>query len=235
MNPFSKLKLLSSLKTSAPSSRPSTSPPPITPSPPGPTAAPTTTTPSTSKASATAPTLQIPEPGSTGQTGSLSGRPGLAKAIWAAHPDRTTRKLRKLLVSWEELGFFFSFSGTPPRVSSATENSFLKVKVAVAQSVSFLKSIRGLGDIGREASARERDFIEILERYPSLSAASDTTEEDKKELFVAWHSLYLFLHKVLGADPHEVYGESLSFPVGRHGEIEAARRNVRPFREGKLA
>jgi hypothetical protein len=230
MNPFSKLKLLSSLRTSPPSSKPSTAAPSITPTPSAPTAALSTTAPS-----GTTPTRPVAQAQATGQTGYLAGRPGFARAIWAAHPNRTTRKLRKLLVWWEELGFFFSFSGAPSQVSPAAENSFLKVKVAVAQSVGFLRSIRGMGEIEREASARERDFIEILERYPSLYAASDATEEDKRELFIAWHSLYLFLHRVLGADPYEVSSESMSFPVRLHGEMEGVRRNVRPFREGKTA
>jgi hypothetical protein len=231
MNPFSKLKLLSSLKTS----RSSTAAPPITTPPSGPTATSTATGPAATKTSATTQTLQIPEVGAAGQTGYSPNRPGLARALWAAHPNRTTRKLRKLLVSWEELGFFLSFSGTLPDVSPAADKSFLKVKVAVAKSVSFLKSIRGMGDIGKEASAKEKDFMEILERYPSLYAALDATDEDKRELFVAWHSLYLFLHRVLGADPYEACGESLPFPVRLHGESEGTRTNVRPFRVGKTA
>jgi hypothetical protein len=206
MNPFSRFKLLSSLKASPPSSQ-----------------------------SSTVQTLEIPGAGAAAQTGYLPGRPGLARAVWAAHPDRTTRKLRKLLVSWEELGFFLCFSGTLPDASPATDKSFLKVKVAVAKSVSFLKSIRGMGDIAREASAKEKDFIQILERYPSLYAALDATDEDKRELFVEWHSLYLFLHRVLGANPYEVSGESVPFPARLPAERERTKRNVRPFRVEKTA
>jgi len=191
--------------------------------------------PATTAASGKAPVPHISKLEVAGQTGYPSSRPGLARALWAAHPNRTTRKLRKLLVSWEELGFFLSFSGTPPQLSPAAEQSFLRVKVAVAKSVSFLKSIHGVGDIGREAGFKEKDFIEILELYPSLCAALTVSTDEKRELFHAWHSLYLFLHRVLGADPHEVSCESVLFPADSHAEIHGARRNVRPFREGRTA
>jgi len=246
MNPFSKLRLPSPFKTHPPASRPSAAtPPPATPAseptatPPAatspPTTAPTATVPSAASPSATAPTLQISRMHVASQTGYIAGRPGLARTLWAAHPNRTTRRLRKLLVAWEELGFFLSFSGAPPHLSPATENSFLKVKVAVAKSVSFLKSIRGIGDIAREAHAKEKNFIEILELYPSLYAASNVSDEDKRELFYAWHSLYLFLHKVLGADPYEVSGESVPLATDSRGQAAATRTNVRPFREGRMA
>jgi len=235
MNPFSKLKLLSSLKASPSSSQSSTAAPPITTTHSGPTAISTATGPEATKTPVTSQPLEIPGVGAAGQTGYFPGRPGLARALWAAHPNRTTRKLRKLLVSWEELGFFLSLAGTLPDTCPAADKSFLKVKVAVAKSVSFLKSIRGMGDIAREASTKERDFIQILELYPSLYAALDATDEDKKEVFVAWHSLYLFLHRALGAEPYEVSGESVSFPVHLYGESEGMRRNVTPFRVGKTA
>lgn len=205
MNPFSKLRGLPFVKTPGPS--------PGLPD---------------------APTLHISDIAAE-HSGYLSGRPGFARILWAAHPNRTTRKIRQLLVAWEELGYFLSFSGVPLEMSRANENSFLRVKVNVARSISFLRSIRGIGDIGREANAKERDFIEILELYPSLYAASSVSGEDRKELFHAWHSLYLFLHKLLGADPYEVSGEAVSVSIGMRGGIAAQRRNVRPFREGKMA
>jgi len=235
MNPFSKLKLLSSLKASPPSSRSSTVAPPITTTHSGPAATSTATGPAPTKTPVTSQSPEVPGVGAAGQTGYFPGRPGLARALWAAHPNRTTRKLRKLLVSWEELGFFLSLAGTLSDTGPAADKSFLKVKVAVAKSVNFLKSIRGAGDIAREASAKERDFIQILERYPSLYAALDATDQDKKEVFVAWHTLYLFLHRALGAEPYEVSGESVPFPVHLYGESEGTRRNVTPFRVGKTA
>lgn len=154
--------------------------------------------------------------------------------LWARHPNRTTRKIRQLLVAWEELGYFLSLSGTPIEPTAANESAFLKVKVNVARAVSFLRSIRGIGDIGREANAREKEFTQILELYPSLYAASSASDEDRRELFQAWHSLYLFLHKLLGADPYEVYGEGSAVTIGRSAGHEG-RRNVKPIREGRIA
>ena len=230
MNLFGKLRLQISPKTSQSFSQPSTTVPPSN------TVASDLTTPGdTIVPLVSTPPPQISRLQSAGQTGYLSGRPGLARTLWAAHPNKTTRKLRKLLVSWEELGFFFSFSRTQPQLSPAAENSFLKAKVAVANSVSFLKSIHGMGDIRREASTKERDFIEILELFPSLHSALAVSEEDRRELFDAWHSLYLFLHRVLGADPYEVPGESVPSTAAARREIGGARRNVRPLREGKTA
>jgi len=168
------------------------------------------------------------------ETGYSSRPASFGRTLWAMHPNRTTRKLRKLLVSWENLGHHLSFSGSPSELSQAREHSFLRTKVTVAKSVGFLKSIQGVGDIRREAGLRERDFIEILERYPSLHAVMIVDEEEKTQLFRAWHSLYLFLHRVLGADPYEVGEESAFFPVESRRELQTGR-NVKPFRAGKTS
>jgi len=215
MNPFDKLRGLAPVKTPRPSTNLRDAAPPAA-----------TIGPSSNALSS----MHASE-----HFGYLSERPGFARTLWAAHPNRTTRKIRQLLVAWEDLGYFLSFSGAPLELSRASENSFLKVKVNVARSISFLRSIHGVGDIGREANAKEREFIEILELYPSLYDASSASDENKRELFQAWHALYLFLHKLLGAEPYEVTGEAALVTTGLRRGIQGQRQNVRPFREGKMA
>ncbi len=167
--------------------------------------------------------------------GYLKGRPGLGRRMWARHPKRTTRKVRKLLVSWENLGFFLGFAGTTPQVSARAEKAFLKSKVAIAHSTSFLRSIEGTGNVGREAYEMEGAFIRILERCPSLSVVSAASKEAKRELFYSWHSLYLFLHRLLGAYPYEVSPQTAPFTLVVPEKIEGAAKKLGPLAERKMA
>jgi hypothetical protein len=155
--------------------------------------------------------------------------------MWARHPRRTTRRLRRFVVSWERLGFFLGFAGTTPRVSAGTEKAFLKSKVAIAHSTSFLRSIEGTGNVGREAYEMEGEFIRILERCPSLSVVSTASKEAKRELFYSWHSLYLLLHRLLGAYPYEVSPQTVPFSLVVPEKIEGAAKKLGPLAESKMA
>jgi hypothetical protein len=165
---------------------------------------------------------------STRQVGYLKGRPGLCRNVWAHHPNRTTRKLRKLLVSWEMLGFFLGLAGSAPQVSSKTEKSFLKSKVDIAHSTSVLRSLGATGNLGREAYEMEREFIRILELCPSLSVTAKIPREARRELFYSWHSLYLFLNRLLGAFPYEIASRSVSFPLLFPEERAGVARELGP-------
>ncbi|KPJ61236.1 MAG: hypothetical protein AMJ46_02740 [Latescibacteria bacterium DG_63] len=167
--------------------------------------------------------------------GYIKARPGLLRNLWARHPNKTTRKLRKLLVSWEKLGYFLGFAGTTPQVSLKKERAFLKSKVAIAHSTNFLRSVGGAGNVGREAYEMEGEFIRILERCPTLSALAASTREAKRELFHSWHSLYLFLHRLLGAYPYEITGKTATFSLVVPEKLEGAAKKLGPLAERKMA
>jgi len=152
--------------------------------------------------------------------GYVSGRTSFGRNLWALHPNRTTRRLRKFVILWEQLGFFMSFSGATNEPTPATERAFLNVKTRVAHSVNFLRFIEGIGNINREAAQREVEFMGLLERFPSLQAVQNTSEPKKKELYYVWHSLYLFIHRVLGASPREVEGPTSVYRHTHLGEAE---------------
>jgi hypothetical protein len=147
------------------------------------------------------------------------------RTVWAMHPNRTKRRLRKLLLSWERLGAYIAFSGERPELTPAAETDFLRAKIDIARSVGYLKFVEGTGGIGTEAVQREAQFTELLERFPSLHSALSTGEVAKKDLYYNWHSLYLFLHKVLGASPYEADNEAAAVRYGRRAEtvITSAR------------
>jgi hypothetical protein len=119
------------------------------------------------------------------------------------HPNRTKRRLRRLLLSWEKLGAYLSSSGAGEELTPAAETAFLRAKIDIARSVGYLKLLDGTGGIAKEASQRETQFIELLERFPSLHSARMAGEAAKKNLYYNWHLLYLFLHKLLGAGLYE--------------------------------
>jgi hypothetical protein len=131
------------------------------------------------------------------------------------HPNRTKRRLRRLLLSWEKLGTYVSSPGAHQELTTAAETAFLRTKIRVARSVGYLKLIEGTGDLGREAARRETEFIELLEKFPSLHSAMSADETARRELYHKWHSLYLFLHKLLGANPYETGHETAAAMFGR--------------------
>jgi hypothetical protein len=142
-------------------------------------------------------------PGVSGPTSYLSSTPGFWRIVWAMHPNRTKRRLRKLLLSWEKLGAYISSSGVGQELTPAAETAFLRAKIDIARSVGYLKLLDGAGGIAREADQKEAQFIELLERYPSLHSARSAGDVAKRSLYYNWHQLYLFLHKMLGASPYE--------------------------------
>ena len=142
-------------------------------------------------------------PGVSGPTGHLGGMPGFWRRVWAMHPNRTKRRLRRLLLSWEKLGACISSSGTTQELTPDAETAFLRAKIDIARSVGYLKWLDGAGGIAREADQKEAQFIELLERFPSLHSARSAGEVARRSLYYNWHQLYLFLHKMLGASPYE--------------------------------
>ncbi len=160
-----------------------------------------------------------PQPGKP--VGNFGGRPGLLRTLWAMHPSRTTRRLRRLLLSWEKLGYFMSFSGDAQEPTPETERAFLKAKTSLARSVSFLRFIEGTGNIGREVAQKEAEFMELLERFPSLQSTRKTSEAARKELYYSWHSLYLFIHRILGANPYETENPSAAYKHTHFGRSDS--------------
>lgn len=138
-----------------------------------------------------------------GPTGRLGTMPGLWRTVWAMHPNRTTRRLRRLLLSWEKLGAYMSSQGGGEELTSKAETAFLRTKIDIARSVGYLKLLDGSGSIAREADQKERQFTELLEKFPSLHSAWSAGDPAKRNLYYDWHQLYLFLHKMLGASPYE--------------------------------
>jgi len=150
-------------------------------------------------------------PGTSGPTGHLSGAPGLWRTVWAMHPNRTTRRLRRLLLSWEKLGAYMSSPGAGEELTSAAETTFLRTKIEIARSVGYLKLLDGNGGITKEADQREVQFIELLERFPSLHSVRTADATARRSLYYNWHQLYLFLHKMLGADLYETRGSAAAY------------------------
>ncbi len=119
------------------------------------------------------------------------------------HPNKTKRRLRRLLLSWEKLGAYVSASGAGQELTPAAETAFLRAKIDIARSVGYLKLLEGTGGIAKEAGQKEAQFVELLERFPSLHSARSAGEAARRNLYYNWHLLYLFLHKMLGASPYE--------------------------------
>ncbi|UCF78920.1 MAG: hypothetical protein JSW03_01200 [Candidatus Eiseniibacteriota bacterium] len=196
-----------------------------------------TSPPTTGSSSPSAPSIPNVKNIQRGRSvGYLKGRPGFRRNLWTRHPNRTTRKLRKLLVSWENLGYYLGFASASPSQSPGTERAFLRSKVAIAHSAGFLRSIRGAGNVGREAYEMEGEFMKILEQCPSLSVVTRASADAKRELFYSWHTLYLFLHRVLGAYPYEAAAaQTAPLSIVAPGKVEGAAKRLGPLGERKMA
>jgi hypothetical protein len=143
------------------------------------------------------------------------------------HPNRTKRRLRKLLLSWEKLGAYISPSGADRELTPAAETAFLRAKIDIARSVGYLKLLEGTGGIAREAGQKEAQFIELLERFPSLHSARTAGDVAKRSLYYNWHLLYLFLHKMLGAGLYEAQDSAGAAALARRVEtVIASGRGV---------
>ncbi len=142
------------------------------------------------------------------------------------HPNRTKRRLRKLLLSWEKLGAYVSSPGAGQELTPAAETAFLKAKIDIARSVGYLKLLDGTGGIAKEADQKETQFIELLERFPSLHSARNAGEAARRNLYYNWHQLYLFLHKMLGADPYEARSGATAALGNRVETFVSAGRTV---------
>ena len=164
--------------------------------------------------------------GGPGPIGYLSSTPGFWRTVWALHPNRTKRRLRKLLLSWEKLGAYISSAGAGQDVTPMAETAFLRTKIDIARSVGYLKLLDGTGGIAEEADLKEAQFIELLERFPSLHSARNAGEAAKRNLYYNWHQLYLFLHKMLGASPYEARNSASAAAFGHRVETVVAARKA---------